>query len=223
VIFAGRRRSARELVPIDAITRDALRLRGGGLRAVLECATLAFGIKGEAEQRAVIDGWSSLLSSLPHPLQIVIRSRKVDPRSLAPLPAAADGPGAALRDSYARLLDELAGRRRIVDRRFFVVVPWDPSLRRTREPSEGLAVLEQRVRWIAECLRRLDLEPRRLANHELAELLRRSLDSATALQPVATDDTLGDAADLVAPDAVAESRESLAIGERLARALVVVR
>jgi len=83
--------------------------------------------------------------------------------------------------------------------------------------------LEQRARWIAECLRRLDLEPRRLANHELAELLRRSLDSATGLQPVATDDALGNAADLVAPAAVAESRGSLAIGERLARALVVVR
>lgn len=224
MILAGRRRSARELVPIDTIAADALRLRGGGMRAVLECATLAFGIKGEAEQRAVIDGWASLLSSLPHALQIVIRSRKVDPLSLAPLPAAADGPGAVLRDSYARLLDELAGRRRIVDRRFFVVVPWDPaSLRRTLEPREGLAVLEQRVRWIAECLRRLDLEPRRLANHELAELLRRSLDSTTGLQPVASDDTLGDAAGLVAPAAVAESPGSLAIGERLTRALVVVR
>jgi conjugal transfer ATP-binding protein TraC len=224
VILARRRRSARELVPIDTIAADALRLRGGGLRAVLECATLAFGIKGEAEQRAVIDGWASLLSSLPHSLQVLIRSRRVDPHSLAPLPAAADGPGAGLRDSYTRLVDELAGQRRIVDRRFFVVVPWEPaSLRRTRVPSDGLAVLEQRVRWIAECLRRLDLEPRRLANHELAELLRRSLDTATGLQPIATDDTLGDAADLVAPAAVAESPGSLAIGERLARALVVVR
>src|SRR5439155_19681137 len=135
---------------------------------------------------------------------------------------AADGSGAGVRDSYARFLEELAGRRRIVDRRFFVVVPWDPaSLRRTSQPSEGPAVLEQRTRWIAECLRRLDLEPRRLASHELAELLRRSVNPDAGLQPVAADDTLSDAADLVAPAALPESRGSVAVGERVARALVV--
>ena len=42
---------ARELLPIEAIASDSLRLAGGPLRAVLECPTLAFGIKGEAEQR----------------------------------------------------------------------------------------------------------------------------------------------------------------------------
>src|SRR5207245_11018247 len=109
------------LVPVDAIAGDALQLSGGALRAVLECPTLAFGIKGEAEQRAIIDGWTGLLNSLSHPVQILIRSRELDAAGLAPLPAGSDPPRAALRESYRRLLDDLARRRRVLDRRFYLV------------------------------------------------------------------------------------------------------
>src|SRR5438093_6352942 len=131
------KRYARDLLPLEAVASDSLRLYGGSLRAVLECPTLAFGIKGEAEQRAVVDGWATLLNSLSHPLQIVIRSRKVDPSAVAPLPPVDDSRRAPLRDSYRRLLDELAGERRILDRRFYVVVPWDPVAPRRRRPNAG--------------------------------------------------------------------------------------
>src|SRR5207249_8753458 len=131
------------------------------------------GIKGEAEQRAVVDGWATLLNSLSHPLQIVIRSRKVDPSAVAPLPPVDDSRRAPLRDSYRRLLDELAGERRILDRRFYVVVPWDATVAQRRPTvGQGVEVLEQRVSWVTESLRRLDLEPKRLRDHELADLLR---------------------------------------------------
>jgi hypothetical protein len=113
---------AHELLPVLAAADRAVRLRDGGLRAVLECQTSAFGIKGEAEQRAVVDGWASLLNSLPHPLQVVIRTRELAPSALLS-PAATDRPAlAALGESYRRMVEDLAGRRRILDRRFFVVL-----------------------------------------------------------------------------------------------------
>ncbi len=212
------------MLPLEAIAADALRLRGGALRAVMECPTLAFGIKGEAEQRAVVDGWTALLNSLSHPLQIVIRSRQLDPAGLAALPATDDAKQAPLRDSYRRLLEKLAGQRRIVDRRFYVVVPWDSVARRhARMDGEGLEVLEQRVRWVEGCLRRLDLQPRRLRDRELAELLRRNLDPVAARQPIALDDSLLDSGDLVAPAAFAEQASSVAVSERLARTIAVSR
>src|SRR5205809_4211221 len=123
------KRYATELIPVSEIAHDSVRLAAGGRRAVLECATLAFGIKGEIEQRAIVDGWAALLNSLAHPLQIVVRSRRIDPGRVAPMAQTADPARAPLRDAYYRLLDELAGARRVVDRRFFVVVPWDPPLR----------------------------------------------------------------------------------------------
>ncbi len=218
------RGSAATLLPVDAIAGDALRLQGRALRAVLECPTLAFGIKGEAEQRAVIDGWAALLNSLPHPLEILVRSRQLDPARLAHVPESRHTQHAAIRDSYRRLLEELAGKRRVLDRRFFVVIPWDEvPLRGRHTTGEGVEVLEQRVRWIEGCLRRIDLQPRRLGDRELTELLRTALDPASAVQPLAADDGLADVANLLAPAGFSEKVDSALASGRFARTIAVVR
>ncbi|MDQ6691738.1 MAG: hypothetical protein M3Z13_03115, partial [Candidatus Dormibacteraeota bacterium] len=180
--------STRELLPVVEVEGSALRLRDGGRRAVLECPTLAFGIKGEAEQRGVVDGWAALLNSLQHPIQVLVRTRGLDswPEAEA---NAGDDPGLAdLRDSYAGLMGQLTSSRRLVSRRFFVVVPWEPSslasgvgrLLGTRSAKEagaedGHAVLDQRVAWVSESLRRIDLEPIRLTGSALTPLFLRTL------------------------------------------------
>src|SRR5207244_6534023 len=98
------------LLPVEAVKEGALVLRGGSRRAVLECQTLAFGIKGEPEQRAVVAGWSSLLNSLTHPLQVVIRTRRLDPSAL---PHPADH-NRALRESYRLLVEGLTDARKVL-------------------------------------------------------------------------------------------------------------
>jgi hypothetical protein len=217
------RRPVREFLPVEAIGTDWLRVRGGGLRAVLECSTLAFGIKGEAEQRAIIGGWAALLNSLSHPLQVTIRSRRLDPDVLAPVQPDGGHAHRVLRESYGRLVEELVGQRRLLDRRFFVVVPYDrPAGQRGSSGGEA-AALEQRVRWIDGSLRRLDLQPRRLTGVELAEILRRTVDPVSVVQPVGAEDTLLDAAELVSPSAMREEPGLLNIGDARARALVVTR
>src|SRR5579864_5261164 len=127
-----RSRRTTELLPVQSVKDGALILSGGSLRAVLECQTLAFGIKGEVEQRAVVAGWSSLLNSLTHPLQVVIRTRRLEPSALAD-PA---DEHQALRNSYRALVGALADERQVVDRRFYVVVPWDRP--RSRPPETGM-------------------------------------------------------------------------------------
>ena len=210
-----RARRTTELLPIQSVRDAALILRGGSLRAVLECQTLAFGIKGEAEQRAVVAGWSSLLNSLTHPLQVVIRTRQLDPSAL-PAP---EEQNQALRESYRTLVDTLTGERRVLDRRFYVVVPWDAP--KSRPSKNAMQILEQRVSCVTDCLRRLDLEPRRLSDHSLAELLRRPMDPAASVQPIADDDDLADISELAAPTALTEGATSLTISGRHACAMAV--
>lgn len=206
--------SVSALLPVDAVLAPAMRLRGGGLRAVLECPTLAFGIKGEAEQRAVLDGWSALLNALGHPIQIWIRTRAAA-HPIAP----ADSRG--LRASYDELLGELSRSRQVVDRRYFVVVPWDP--RRGERERAGLETLDQRARWLEDCLRRIDLAPRRVADRELADVLRSSLDPGALEQPIADADPLDGVPTLVAPSGFAEHAMSVEVGGRHARTIVAVR
>src|SRR5260370_3080628 len=114
-----RARHTTELLPVEAVKDAALVLRGGSRRAVLECQTLAFGIKGEPEQRAVVAGWSSLLNSLTHPLQVVIRTRRLETSALPP-PADHNH---KLRDSYRGLVETLTDERRGPQCRFFVLAP----------------------------------------------------------------------------------------------------
>jgi hypothetical protein len=219
------RRASRTFLPVESIGSDWVTLRGGDLRAVLECPTLAFGIKGEAEQRAVIDGWAALLNSLTHPLGIVIRSRRFDPRKLTvAVQTDAHARWVKLHESYTQLIEQLSGQQRVVDRRFFVIVPSD-HVGRERESSRGeaRAALDQRVRWVDESLRRLDLQPRRVAGVELAELLRGTVDQTSAVQPIGEGDPLLDADELVAPAGAFEEASAVQIGDLRARALAVTR
>src|SRR5207245_10874062 len=98
---------------------------------------------GAAAQCPSIYGWPARLHSLAYPLAIVIRSRRLTPGRLAPPDSNSDPAHTTLRDSYRRLLDELAGTRRILDRRFFVVVPQEPEAagRRGARPGAGFAPL----------------------------------------------------------------------------------
>jgi TraG P-loop domain/Helicase HerA, central domain len=230
--------STRDLLPVAAVEESALRLTDGGLRAVLECPTLAFGIKGEAEQRAVVDGWAALLNSLQHPIQVLVRTRALETWPAPTAIAGCDNGLGELRDSYAGLMAQLTSSRRLVSRRFFVVVPWNPSslpsgARRlfrpragggTRIADDGLAVLDQRVAWVSECLRRIDLEPIRLAAPALTPLFLQMLCPETAsTQPVQPDEPLDDWSGLVAPAAVEERPFDIQIGTRLARVLGISR
>jgi len=229
--------SSRELLPVAGVEGAALRLADGGLRAVLECPTLAFGIKGEAEQRAVVDGWASMLNSLQHPIQVLVRTRGLDSWPEPDANAGEDARLAELRDSYAGLMGQLTSSRRLVSRRFFVVVPWDPSslpsgigrLLGTRSAKragaeDGHAALDQRVAWVSESLRRIDLEPLRLTGSALTRLFLQTLCPETAAtQPVPSDDKLDDWPGLVAPAAVEELPFDIRIGNFLARVLGISR
>jgi hypothetical protein len=229
--------STRELVPVAGVEGASLRLAEGGLRAVLECPTLAFGIKGEAEQRAVVDGWASLLNSIQHPIQVLVRTRALENWPEPDAIAGIDARLAELRESYAGLISQLSSSRRLVSRRFFVVVPWNPTALRsgaarllgarlTTESAteDGHAVLEQRVAWVSESLRRIDLEPIRLTATALTPLFLQTLCPETATtEPVRPDDPLDDWPGLVAPAAAHERPFDIRVGNRLARVLGISR
>src|SRR5260370_13317050 len=146
-----------------------------------------------------------------------MRTRRLDPSALPP---PADHCG-ALRESYRSLVDSLTDERKVLDRHFYVVVPWDAP--KSRPPKDARQLLEQRVSWVAECLRRLDLAPRRLSDHSLAELLRPPLDPTASVQPTSVDDNLIDFSDLVAPTALTEGATSLSVSRRHAIAIPVLR
>src|SRR3989338_5767318 len=63
---------------IAEIRDSTVVLKNGGLRGVLKISSMNFNLKSEAEQNAIIYSYQSFLNTLEFPIQIVIRSRKLD-------------------------------------------------------------------------------------------------------------------------------------------------
>jgi len=116
---------------IAEIKEDTVILKDGTLRVVLLVSSLNFSLKSEEEQEAIIAAYISFLNFLEFPLQIVIQSRKLD----------IDGYLGRLKKiekeqtnellrmqtaEYRQYVSELVEMGDIMNKRFYVVVPYDP-------------------------------------------------------------------------------------------------
>ncbi len=116
---------------IAEIREDVVVLKDGTLRTVLMVSSLNFALKSEDEQQAVIQGYMQFLNSLEHPIQIVIQSRRMNVDGyLQRLKEQEDTIANELLKSqirdYTSFISELVELGEIMQKRFFVVIPFDP-------------------------------------------------------------------------------------------------
>lgn len=117
---------------IAEIREDAVVMKDGTMRAVLMVSSINFALKSEDEQQAIIQGYMQFLNGLEYPIQVVVQSRKMN----------VDGYIAALTQQeetihnellktqirdYRSFIQDLVELGQIMQKRFFVVVPYDPS------------------------------------------------------------------------------------------------
>ena len=74
----GHATSTQRFLPIAEIRNDTVVLKNGGLRAILQVEALNFNLKSETEQQGIISGYESFVNTLAFPVQIVIRSSKMN-------------------------------------------------------------------------------------------------------------------------------------------------
>lgn len=107
---------------------DILILKNGGLRAVLEVDSVNFNLKSSAEQEALINSYQGFLNVLNFPVQICIRSRKLDIDTyIANLrKQQTQHTNELLREQmggYIEFVQKLVEYSDIMEKKFFVVVP----------------------------------------------------------------------------------------------------
>lgn len=117
---------------IAEIRQGSVILKDGTLRAVLMVSSINFALKSEDEQQAIIQGYMSFLNSLEYPIQVVIQSRKMNIDAyLASLHEAERATkNDALRTQildYRSFIQELVSLGEIMQKKFYLVVPYDPS------------------------------------------------------------------------------------------------
>lgn len=117
----------------------------GSFRAVVECQSINFDLMSAREREGVEFSYQNFLNSLYFPVQILIRSRRVDIGPyldrLAEIRRNQDNMLLnVLMDDYMDFIDVLAQEANIMDKSFYVVVPYyqkgDESV--TKQQAKGL-------------------------------------------------------------------------------------
>lgn len=117
---------------IAEIREDTVIMKDGTLRAVILVSSINFALKSEDEQQATVQGYMQFLNSLEHPIQVVIQSRRMNIDGyMEQLKKQEDTIHNELlkgqiRD-YMSFVKELVELGEIMQKQFFVVVPYDPS------------------------------------------------------------------------------------------------
>jgi len=113
--------------------RDNLAIiNDGSMRAVVACRSINFDLMSAREREAVEYSYQNLLNSLYFPIQIIVRSQKVDIGPyldrLAKLRREQDNMLlGVLMDDYIDFISALAQETNIMDKSFYVVVPYYPT------------------------------------------------------------------------------------------------
>ncbi|MFH1284198.1 MAG: hypothetical protein ABIH78_01265 [Candidatus Peregrinibacteria bacterium] len=117
---------------IGEIRDNTLVLKNGGMRAVLKTTSINFNLKSEQEQEAIIRGYQGFLNSLEFPIQILVKSKKLDIDDyIDEVKKLGDNQQNKLLKEqtyeYAQYVKRLVEYADIMEKEFFVIIPYDPG------------------------------------------------------------------------------------------------
>lgn len=124
--------STQRYLALREIRNDTVIMKDGTLRAVLLVSSINFFLKSDDEQKGVIQSYTQFLNAFDYPVQIVIQSRRFDPSKyiaqLEKLEAAQTNDLLKLQMAdYRQFIGELVSLGNIMDKKFFIVIPYDPA------------------------------------------------------------------------------------------------
>ena len=137
--LAGNKPSAatQRYLDVAEIREDVVVLKDGTMRAVLLVSSINFSLKSEDEQEAIIQGYISFLNSLSTSVQILIQSRKLNIDDY--LERLKESERTQQNDllrtqiaDYRQFIGELVELGEIMQKRFYVVVPYNPAADRRK-------------------------------------------------------------------------------------------
>jgi hypothetical protein len=190
--------ATQRFLPVAEIRSDTVILKNGGIRAIISIEALNFNLKSETEQQGIIAGYGQFVNTLTFPVQIFIRSMKTNIDDyLAELRNIASAhENKLLKDqtlSYVSFMQKLLDVADIMQKRFYMVIPVDRSVRkktmveklfdwmnpddtlaksayRSSELGRALKDLNERVDLVVAGLGTVGLRAKRLNTRDLLEL-----------------------------------------------------
>lgn len=192
---------------IAGIRQDTVVMKDGSLRAVILVSSINFALKNEDEQSAIVGAYVSFLNNITFPLQIVIQSRELNIENyLNHLnQKEKEQTNELLKmqiNEYTGYIKELISLSKIMNKRFYVVVPYNPlsdkkkgffpRLTETFSPSALIKMkednfthlrqeLNRRIETVVSGLDSIGLNTIELDTQSLIELFYNTYNPVTAL------------------------------------------
>ncbi|MEA2020212.1 MAG: hypothetical protein U9M98_00575 [Patescibacteria group bacterium] len=121
--------STQEHLDIEEITNNLVVLKNGNAVAVLQTTAVNFDLLSEREQDSIIEAYGALLNSLSFPLQIIVRSKRLNINSyinkLSKLRNGQKTPGLKEQmDNYLAFIKNLTQKNEVLDKKCYVSVPF---------------------------------------------------------------------------------------------------
>jgi len=125
--------STQNALQIAEIRDGIIIMNDGSFRSVVMVKSINFDLMSQQEQEAVEFSYQGFLNSLYFPLQIFIRSQKVDLQpyieKLDKIRSEHDNMLLALlMDDYISYIDQLGQQTNIMDKKFYIVIPFFPHV-----------------------------------------------------------------------------------------------
>lgn len=124
--------STQNTLLIAEIRESMVIMKDSSYRAVLSCESINFDLMSEQEREGVEYSYQSFLNSLSFPVQILVRSQRVDigpyVDQLVSLRNNQDNMLLnVLMDDYINFIDILSQEANIMDKAFYIVIPYYPT------------------------------------------------------------------------------------------------
>lgn len=142
--------STQNTLLLSEIRDNLVIMADGSFRAVVACKSINFDLMSSTEREGVEFSYQNFLNSLTHPVQILIRSQRVDIGpyidSLDEMRKAQDNMLLSLlMEDYIAFIDELSQQANIMNKSFFVVIPYYTT-------GDGSSLIDQGKGFFAKLL-----------------------------------------------------------------------
>src|SRR5665811_2214491 len=133
--------STQNTLLLSEVRDNMVIMADGSFRAVVACKSINFDLMSSREREGVEFSYQNFLNALNHPVQILIRSQRID---IAPyidrlIQIRRDQDNMLLNvlmDDYINFIDVLSQEANIMDKSFFIAIPYYPCLLYTSDAAE---------------------------------------------------------------------------------------
>ncbi len=158
-------------VGVRAFESGFVKSTDGRLLSVLLVTPVDYSVLGEDQKLALVHGYRGFLNSLSFPVQVVMRTTKVNLREYfakAKAKAAGKRDAAALveLEKFEEFVEEFVAARGVNDRLFYLVIPHEPGA----DEEKAVRELEQKTSVCVEKLAAVGLVARKLGEESLVGL-----------------------------------------------------